>query len=389
MNKDQFEQLLYEEEGTTLDFKKEQYLFSKETDEKKSELLKDILGFANAWRRATAYILIGVEDVRGGRGKIIGISPNDHLPDHALQQFVNNLTNNPVRFQYEAFCFEGKQIGIISIEEQIRPIYLKRDYGKLNKNEVYVRRGSSTDPTKPALPDEIATMRIGSSHEDALLSVQFCGIETGMPIGSSLDWKSEYYEMPSKYLIPDLSTPRNDIWQTNILDQVNSNFYRELADYQYIHRLCQPVRLAVRNAGKVAAKNVRVELTVPKQDEIVAFEKSDLPPPPSKKRFENAAFLRGIRSIHKNPGDVSIENTSERKMIKIDFGDMQPGRHICSDSFYIGSKISQDILLYSTAYADNLTIPKELTLTISISSKRTSITFEQLKLMDNRFFGNT
>ncbi|MBD2665163.1 AlbA family DNA-binding domain-containing protein [Richelia sinica] len=389
MDRDQFEQLLYEEEGNTLDFKKEQYLFSKATDEEKSELLKDILGFANAWRRTTAYILIGVEDIRGGRGKIIGISPNDHLQDHALQQFVHNLTNYPVKFQYEAFCFEGKQIGIISIEEQIRPIYLKRDYGKLKKNEVYVRRGSSTDPTKPALPDEIATMRIGSSHEDALLFVQFCDIETGMLIGSSLDWKSEYYEMPSKYSIPDLPSPTNELWQSNILDQVNSNFYRQLADYEYVRRLCQPVRLAVKNTGKVAAKNVRVELTVPNQGEILTFEESDLPLRPNKKRFENATFLKSIRSIHKNPGDVNIENNFEGKMIKIDFGDLQPGRHICSDSFYIGSKMSQDILLSGKADADNLTIPKELALTISIFSKRKSITFEELKLMDKTHNKNT
>jgi hypothetical protein len=386
MNQEKFEQLLYEDEGNTLDFKKEQYLFAKATEEQKSELLKDILGFANAFRRVTAYILIGVEDVRGGRGKTVGISKDDHLQDHALQQFANNLTNHPVRFQYEAFCFEGKQIGIISIEEQIRPIYLKRDYGKLKKNEVYVRRGSSTDPTKPALPDEIATMRLGSSHEDALLSIQFCDRETEVLIGCSLNCESEYFEMPSKYSIPDLPSRNNELFQSNILDQINSNFYRELADYEYISRLCQPVRLAVRNAGKVAAKNVHVELTVPSRKEIIALEESDLPPRPSKKRFENNTFLRGIRSIHKSPGDVSIENTSEMKMIKIDFGDLQPGRHICSETFYLGSKISQEILLSGFAYADNLTTPRESTLAIYVSSKRTPINFEQLKLMDNRFF---
>jgi hypothetical protein len=386
MNQEQFEQLLYEEEGNTLDFKKEQYLFSKATDEEKSELLKDILGFANAWRRATAYILIGVEEVRGGCGKIIGISPNSHLQDHALQQFVNNLTNHPVRFQYEAFCFEDKQIGIISIEEQMRPIYLKRNYGKLKKNEVYVRRGSSTDPTKPALPDEIATMRLGSSHEEALLSVQFCDIETEMPIGSVLDWESEYCEMPSKYSIPDLPNSRNELWQSDIFDQINSNFYRELADYECIRRLCQPVRLAVKNTGKIAAKNVRVELIASNRSETIVLEESDLPPRPSKNRLESTAFLRGIRSIHKSPGDVIIESTSERMMVQIDFGDLQPGRHICSETFYIGSKISQKILLSVFSYADNLTAPKESTLTISVSSKMVSMTFEQLKLMENRFF---
>lgn len=153
-----FERLLYEEESTTLDFKKEQYRFVKASDHEKSELLKDILGFTNAWRRSEAYILIGVEDVRGGRGNVVGILASDHLDDHSLQQFVNNLTNRPVRFHYEAFGFEGKQVGIIRIEEQARPIYLKHDYGKLQKEKVYIRRGSSTDPTKPASIEEIAQM---------------------------------------------------------------------------------------------------------------------------------------------------------------------------------------------------------------------------------------
>jgi hypothetical protein len=54
MNDVLFERLLYEEESPTLDFKREQYRFSKASDDEKSELLKDILGFANAWRRYAA-----------------------------------------------------------------------------------------------------------------------------------------------------------------------------------------------------------------------------------------------------------------------------------------------------------------------------------------------
>lgn len=110
MNDGLFERLPYEEESTTLDFKKEQYRFVRASDEDKSELLRDILGFANAWRRSEAYILVGVEDVRGGRGNVVGISPIDHLDDHSLQQFVNNLTNRPVRFHYEALGFEDLHI---------------------------------------------------------------------------------------------------------------------------------------------------------------------------------------------------------------------------------------------------------------------------------------
>ena len=52
MNNELFEQLLYEEESPSLDFKRDQYRFVRATEDDKSELLKDLLGFANAWRRS-------------------------------------------------------------------------------------------------------------------------------------------------------------------------------------------------------------------------------------------------------------------------------------------------------------------------------------------------
>ena len=157
MNTELFERLLYEEEGPTLDFKKEQYRFAKASENEKSELLKDILGFVNSWRRSEAYILIGVEDIKGARKNVLGIASDDHLDDHALQQFVNNLTSQPVRFHYQAFEFEGKQVGIISIDEQTRPIYLKRNYGKLEKKSLRparkLDRSNQTGITRRDRPD--------------------------------------------------------------------------------------------------------------------------------------------------------------------------------------------------------------------------------------------
>jgi hypothetical protein len=187
--------------------------------------------------------------------------------------------------------------------------------------------------------------------------------------------------MPSMSSIPDLSSPRSQIGIYNFYDETNSEFYRELADYEYKRRLCQPVRLVVENTGKVAAKNVRVEMTVSNQSEITALKKSDFPSLPSRDRLTKLASLRWSPYIHRDPGDVRIENISEMLIIKADFGDLQPGRRVCSETFYIGSRISQEIVLSVFVYADNLTIPKEFTLKISVSSKITSMTFEQLKLM--------
>jgi hypothetical protein len=169
MEKQILESLLESDEGPTLDFKKQQYPFSGASEEEKSELLKDIIGFCNTQRRTAAYVLIGVEESRGSRCNVIGVE--EHLPDHSLQQFVNNLTNRPIRFQYEVMAFEGRQVGIIKIETQQRPVYLRRDYGKLRKEQVYIRRGSSTDPTKPATIEEIAQMRVDDARPPVKLSI--------------------------------------------------------------------------------------------------------------------------------------------------------------------------------------------------------------------------
>lgn len=114
--------LLYEEEGTGLDFKSEQYRFIGALDDDKSELLKDILAFANAFRRSEAYILVGVAEKPGGKVTVVGVA--DHLKDADLQQFVNAKTNAPVEFSYAPLQLEGKSIGVIRIPLQERPRYL-------------------------------------------------------------------------------------------------------------------------------------------------------------------------------------------------------------------------------------------------------------------------
>ena len=113
----------------------------------------DILAFANAWRRTTAYILIGVDEVKGGRSKIVGVGT--HLDDAKLHQYVNSKTQQPIEFSYQPFRTENMEIGVIEIPIQERPIYLKRGFGIIKKNDVYKRDGSST---AIATPDEIVKM---------------------------------------------------------------------------------------------------------------------------------------------------------------------------------------------------------------------------------------
>ena len=154
MDSQLFEVLLLRGESETLDFKADQYSFAGAADHEQSELLKDILDFANAWRDADAYILIGVEEKKGSRAVVCGMTKL-HLDDHALQQFVNARTQRPVSFRYECLAHDGKQVGIIHIPVQERPIYLLKNFGKLKAHEVWIRRGSSSDLAEP---DEVARM---------------------------------------------------------------------------------------------------------------------------------------------------------------------------------------------------------------------------------------
>src|SRR2546423_2348552 len=124
---DLVQELLYESEGVDLDFKRDQYPFEGVSDFDKAELLKDILAFANAFRRSDAFILIGVDEVAGGRANIVGVG--EHLKDADLQQFVSTKTNRNVIFSYHAVEVEGKQVGVIRIQEQQRPIFLKKNFG--------------------------------------------------------------------------------------------------------------------------------------------------------------------------------------------------------------------------------------------------------------------
>jgi len=390
MDKELFERLLYEEESTTLDCKKEQYHFVKSSEDEKSELLKDILGFANAWRRSEAYILIGVEEIRGGRSSVVGIAETDHLADHSLQQFVNNLTNRPIRFHYEAFGFEGMQVGIIRIELQARPIYLKRSYGLLEKEKVYIRRGSSIDPSKPASLEEIAMMGQMASPLSAELVVEFAHADRDDSLGPKLSWNTEFCEMPPREKIPDLTaTRRHDPFGIelpvpyDLTNQLNPDYFRELADFEFMRRLFRPIRLLVKNIGQVVADNVQCELEI--SVGIGVHVMSNLPVVPDQHSYLfKEPVLGDIKSaFRRNLGDITIDKNDDRYRIEIDCGDLQPGRRVWSDVFYIGKKDSGYLDLEVKIYASNLPTPKNFTLIIDVNVVRTAMSLDELKRLRN------
>src|SRR5438132_916164 len=137
MKAELLERLLHESECTYLDFKRDHYPFPSGNEEIKSELLKDILALANAEKQEDGYLLIGVEEVRGGRATVRGVTA--HLNDHDLQQFASGKVNRPITLSYEVVPCDGVHIGVIHIPAQERFFFLKNDFGKLRRNLIYYR----------------------------------------------------------------------------------------------------------------------------------------------------------------------------------------------------------------------------------------------------------
>jgi len=157
-----FDTLIRKSECDTLDFK-EQYHFAGRTDDEKSELLKDILAFANAWKETDAYILVGVSEKNRRADTLVGV--NAHLPDNDLQEFVNKKTNRPVTFSVESLKFRGVELDAIRIDRsQNRPIFITKPFGKLQRQVVYIRRGSSTDIADPSEIAEMGKAAVSSSQ---------------------------------------------------------------------------------------------------------------------------------------------------------------------------------------------------------------------------------
>ena len=378
VNPNTIENLLNEDESNYIDFKQAQYRFAGASDGDKSELLKDILAFANAWRRTDAYILIGVKEVKGGRSQVIGIT--DHFDDATIQQFVNSKVQKPIQFSYIAFEFEEKQVGIIKIPVQERPFYLKQKYGKLKPNVVYLRRGSST---AEAEPDEIAKMGIAlvSSTQSQIPKVdcEFANPITRTLYGKEIDVTSTVLIVNEP--IQNFSPRQNNLSIASIGSSPNHNFYRELYQFFEYQSLLKKVSIRFINTGNVTAFNARVEISIV-EDDLLIVHKSDFPDRPQK--YINYLVSINDRvsfpAISQIGSRLSIDKNGTGWVITINFGSIQPkAEDWLEEPIFIGSKKPQDVRFDAIIYADNAPDPIHVPLCIRFSTDNVVHTLQELE----------
>lgn len=368
--------LLYGEEGVDLDFKRDQYIFTKASVDEKSELLKDILAFANAWRRSDAFILVGVKEVQGGRSEIYGI--DEKIDDSQIQQFVNSKTQKPIIFSYRNIEFEGEGIGIIHIPVQKRPFYLKKDFGPIKKETVYIRRGSSTDIAKI---DEIAKMGSSSVYLEEnhpKLELFYADYENRNLIIEDFSIESLVLHSPSRKEIPDYERSSSNSWELGLY-QSNRDYYRELIYYTAIVALLTPINFAIQNHGSVVANDVRVEIDISDPQNIFRamdeYEMPDIPELSYSIHNRVALQIQNQRTSY----DLTVERVSDHWLINASAKKVQPKSIAWIEGrLFLGAIDSAELKLETTIYADNLPEPIKKEFLITTKSDHRAVSLDDI-----------
>lgn len=349
MNQELFESLLDQEEGIQLDFKSDQYPFADSSKEEKSELLKDILAFANTWRTSPAYILIGVKEVKGAKSDVVGITK--HLEDSNLQQFVGSKTQKPVVFSYSVFPYKGKEVGVIKIPaSQKRPIYLKNDFGKLNKNTVYFRKGSST---AEATPDEIYDMGIKESkiHDSSQINFRLFDFHSNGKEESSITVISQPFS--SQLSENRINNTFRSFFIYGVLffwdNNKNKNFASEVIQYTVNDALLSPIGFQLKNTSQILVERVSFKGSIAKEDGLLIC--SSLPEIPDRFIRSEVADNDSYDAACTYVEVIENQNNFE---VNIDFKNIRPGETVKTDlPIYVGSDISTIITIEGDLYGDN------------------------------------
>lgn len=388
--------LLNMTESETFDFKSGQYKFYSATDEEKSELLKDIIAFANAWKTGEAFIVIGVAEKNGRKDAVVGVTTP--LKDNDVQQFVNSKTNRPVRFLVYSDKAEGQDINVIQIaRDQQRPIFLSKAFGKLKSNDVHIRSGSST---AIASPDQIAEMAKADqqvSIAQANLDFEWADSTEHRRLGKEVTINcvklvdppprppKPKIPLPEPYLPPSIINSLDSMMKsicaqyatplTPTMSLNNGPSAEEVLEYTKALAMIAPLRIWLKNLGLRNASSVKVRIPIPRASGVRVVDESDLPKKPQGRLYMGLNLHSSISF------GTYVKESSEGWNVEIDAKTIQPQDEFWSyENFYLSSDGDCTIETSATIFADDLAKPIEIPLKIRIEVTTREITLADLGL---------
>jgi hypothetical protein len=230
------------EDGAT-EWKRQWWDFSKQ--QQKDEFTKDICALANSSTRDLKRIIIGV----GANGQLYDAPlPID---ESVLQQRLQAINPHP-NVLFSEVVLEGSRLSIIRVVEPFDPPYVA-SYG--NKNIVFCRQGSSITTATRAMLDR--WYRAVADESDVRILVQDIEFEDG-----------EQFVFSQPFHVPDV--PPGQIGLPSFLlggrvpaDEVADTANRSVS-----------IDLSLRNAGRGAAKDLVLDLSIQPAESVGVGAKS-------------------------------------------------------------------------------------------------------------------
>lgn len=157
----------FENENTNLDFKAIEY-WKKD----KVSLLKDFISMANAANSEDKYIIIGVKDVPGHIRERVFIGLENFSDQADLENIIQENIEPIINFKYFTHELDDKIYGIIKIfNNHSQPYMMKKNFGKLEQGNMWIRRGSrQSNITRSDIDDFFTRTRTSITENDIKIS---------------------------------------------------------------------------------------------------------------------------------------------------------------------------------------------------------------------------
>jgi Putative DNA-binding domain len=286
----------YEREGTTLDFKKEQY-----HKEKYQDLIKDIISMANAPVEGKRYIVVGVKDKPDGTKEFFSIPREEFVDQATYQQIVRENVEPNIDFSYYPIELDGNLLGIFEIDKCNNPPYMmKKDYRTLKKGECFVRKGSQQERMTRRDLDEILQFKSSFYFNDKILvgfnknldqKLTVKGVrEVNLPseearkkierILKEREMKGKLgFESPIKRLslhMPSFRSPFESVpYEERSTEELRENLkkvketYKDDDCYYIGEKISKRINLTLRNDGNKYLEDVSIVLKIPADSVLV------------------------------------------------------------------------------------------------------------------------
>jgi hypothetical protein len=223
-------------------------------------------------------------------------------------------------------------------------------------------RGSATG----SVQRESSSNRVRSdAHASALAAMHYRRGRLNEPDSS---------ELSSKALMPGSDVL--GIAYVRAFDTPSESYYRDLITYVYESELVAPLGLCIRNKSNIAARNVLVTSRIEKVADVRFYDSSEEPTKPTKHHY--LATLAGIRPLSdhfQQKPRPRVTNFPTHWELTIPFGTVLPKATVWStDVIYVGSERSTDLVMPIQVYAENLSNPVSLELTVVVSVEQRPMT---------------